>query len=321
MDDEDNGFFLLVLGVLAAILAVISWWFLQRDSTPSLPINLASVDTHALDEPNDETTAQGSEPAKTAVTVADVIAGGEHRKFDSMLARLSIAETLTETGPFTVLAPTDAAIEAMDPLAAPRLLGINSAERTIKYHILDGDYSYDKLVAAAEDSGGTAELVTLSGETIRIESGVDGLRLNAAAVITRKEQRADNGLVHSLDQVLISPEAALNLLVASEPIRFASGSADIDAGSIPVLDQAIAALQDSAVEVTIEGHTDDEGDALFNINLSQLRAEAVVRYFVAQGIEPERLRAIGYGSSSPIADNATEEGRAENRRIEFRLSN
>ena len=74
-------------------------------------------------------------------------------------------------------------------------------------------------------------------------------------------------------------------------------------------------------EVTIEisGHTDNTGSAERNAELSQERAEAVKSYLIKQGIDASRLNAMGYGASAPIADNATEEGRAENRRTEFKV--
>jgi OmpA-OmpF porin, OOP family len=71
--------------------------------------------------------------------------------------------------------------------------------------------------------------------------------------------------------------------------------------------------------VQIEGHTDNVGTDDYNIALSKARAEAVVKYLVEHGIEPKKLSAIGYGAAQPVADNATPEGRQENRRVVFRI--
>jgi OOP family OmpA-OmpF porin len=71
--------------------------------------------------------------------------------------------------------------------------------------------------------------------------------------------------------------------------------------------------------VAIEGHTDAQGDEASNLALSESRAEAVRDYLVSQGIAADRLETAGFGESRPIASNDTAEGRAENRRIEFRL--
>ena len=67
----------------------------------------------------------------------------------------------------------------------------------------------------------------------------------------------------------------------------------------------------------IEGHTDDVGTAEDNLKLSQARAEAVKKFFVASGIETSRLQASGFGESSPKDSNNTDQGRASNRRTEF----
>ena len=67
--------------------------------------------------------------------------------------------------------------------------------------------------------------------------------------------------------------------------------------------------------LTIEGHTDSRGDADMNEALSRARAQAVRDALAQLGIDGERMSAVGYGETQPIADNATSEGRARNRRI------
>ena len=74
--------------------------------------------------------------------------------------------------------------------------------------------------------------------------------------------------------------------------------------------------------VIIEGHTDDTGDAAFNQDLSEKRAEAVKAEIVANMDNPEnenKITTVGYGESKPIADNSTREGRAKNRRVEIKI--
>ncbi len=75
--------------------------------------------------------------------------------------------------------------------------------------------------------------------------------------------------------------------------------------------------QNPSVEIEIAGHTDSKGGDDYNLNLSQGRSQAVVDYLISQGIESYRLTAHGYGESRPIDTNDTEEGRANNRRVEF----
>lgn len=73
------------------------------------------------------------------------------------------------------------------------------------------------------------------------------------------------------------------------------------------------------IGATIEGHTDSRGRAAYNLDLSQRRADAATDFIIALGIAPERLTAQGFGETAPLADNSTEAGRSQNRRIEFLL--
>jgi outer membrane protein OmpA-like peptidoglycan-associated protein len=102
-------------------------------------------------------------------------------------------------------------------------------------------------------------------------------------------------------------------------ILFAFNSAQLDREAKPVLDSVAQYLKSNpAVRLEIQGHTDDIGGAPFNLALSQQRAEAVKAYFVAAGLDERRFTPNGYGLSEPVADNATAEGRALNRRVVFR---
>jgi len=103
-------------------------------------------------------------------------------------------------------------------------------------------------------------------------------------------------------------------------ISFKPGSDVLTAEAVGVLDQvakALARLEEKSV--TIAGHTDSQGDETYNLGLSLGRATAVKRYLTQNGIAGQRLRVVGFGESQPIADNGTVEGRARNRRVEFRL--
>jgi outer membrane protein OmpA-like peptidoglycan-associated protein len=72
-------------------------------------------------------------------------------------------------------------------------------------------------------------------------------------------------------------------------------------------------------KIEVQGHTDDTGGAEFNLKLSDDRAKAVVKALIRRGIAPGRLTSRGYGLSVPLGDNATEEGRAMNRRVQFKI--
>lgn len=166
--------------------------------------------------------------------------------------------------------------------------------------IADGEYSLRGQVASEETkqrigdavSAAIAPDLTLTNE----------LEVVDAAVITGGTQTA----LEDLDL---------------QGITFESGSADITAEGQAILDEAVAVLT-SAVGVTVEvgGHTDSAGGAAFNQRLSQARAESVVAYLVDGGVDAAILTAVGYGEEQPVADNATPEGRDQNRRIEFTVS-
>lgn len=115
----------------------------------------------------------------------------------------------------------------------------------------------------------------------------------------------------------VPPPDRLSLIV-TDAIVFAPGSAEIATEFLTTLDQIIEFMNlDPNLTLVVEGHTDSQGDAIKNLALSQQRAEAVVDYAAANGINRFRLEPRGRGSTEPIADESTLEGRQRNRRIEF----
>ena len=101
-------------------------------------------------------------------------------------------------------------------------------------------------------------------------------------------------------------------------IQFKTGSAKLTASSNKTLNNIAKLLKKlPAVNLEIQGHTDDTGKEEKNKKISEQRAQAVVKYLVKKGIDSERLRAVGYGSDKPIADNKTKKGRKLNRRVEL----
>src|SRR3954471_19023184 len=107
-------------------------------------------------------------------------------------------------------------------------------------------------------------------------------------------------------------------LLGKAKIRFESGRAVIDPDSAGLLDRLTeTAMRCPAANVEIAGHTDADGNDSFNQQLSERRAQAVADYLVQAGLPAERFTATGYGSMQPLAGNDTDEGKAQNRRIEF----
>lgn len=116
-------------------------------------------------------------------------------------------------------------------------------------------------------------------------------------------------------------QVSADKITITEKIYFATGSGRIRDRSFGVLDEIAVALKNNPQiqALRIEGHTDSRGSESANQQLSQKRAEAVKTYLEGRGISTQRLTAKGFGENRPIAENATESGRAQNRRVEFHI--
>jgi OmpA-OmpF porin, OOP family len=107
-------------------------------------------------------------------------------------------------------------------------------------------------------------------------------------------------------------------LLAKGKIRFESARASIDPDSAGLLDRLTeTALRCPTANIEIAGHTDADGEDAFNQALSEKRAQAVMDYLVKAGLPASRFTATGHGSTQPVASNDTDEGKAQNRRIDF----
>jgi outer membrane protein OmpA-like peptidoglycan-associated protein len=110
--------------------------------------------------------------------------------------------------------------------------------------------------------------------------------------------------------------------IVTEPIYFETAKAIIKEDSKTIVDEVAELLHANPnMIVKIEGHTDDMGEAPYNLDLSDRRTKAVKEYLVQKGIATERLETMGFGEQQPIADNKTNAGRAKNRRVEFKILN
>jgi outer membrane protein OmpA-like peptidoglycan-associated protein len=106
--------------------------------------------------------------------------------------------------------------------------------------------------------------------------------------------------------------------VAVYGIHFETGKAEVQPDSEETLKQVVALLQGNPeLKLRVEGHTDNQGAAAANMALSEKRAQAVVAWLSAHGVAATRLQAQGFGQTKPVADNASEAGRAKNRRVEL----
>ena len=120
------------------------------------------------------------------------------------------------------------------------------------------------------------------------------------------------------DASSLSDEIAKTGHVAVYGIHFDTGKATIQADSEQALAEVSKMLDQSPdLNLRVEGHTDNQGAAAANQVLSEKRAQAVVAWLTSHGVNASRLTAKGFGDTKPVADNATEDGRAKNRRVEL----
>lgn len=146
-----------------------------------------------------------------------------------------------------------------------------------------------------------------------------GAGVGAAAGYNWETVKRKLGMDTRDSQVQVSEErdGALKLNVPGS-VSFASGSATIDPGLYPVLNRVAETLREyPATTVTVIGHTDSVGSDAANLELSRERAAAVARFLMDRGVRAERIHFVGRGETEPVADNATDDGRAKNRRVEI----
>jgi OOP family OmpA-OmpF porin len=139
----------------------------------------------------------------------------------------------------------------------------------------------------------------------------------------------DDGVIDSLDRCPNTLRGAQvdrdgcvveSSVIVLQGVHFEYNSAQLTSSSISILMQAVDSLRGQAsMKVEVAGHTDSSGSDAYNLDLSARRAQSVVDFLISQGIDRSRLTAVGYGESRPVADNSTAEGRASNRRVEFRV--
>lgn len=121
-------------------------------------------------------------------------------------------------------------------------------------------------------------------------------------------------------EAALSAESTAEKVLEFDYVNFETGSANLTSLSHYELDNLAEAMKSNPnLTIEISGHTDNTGEAEANQQLSEERAQAVYSYLVDKDIDPSRLSAVGYGQNRPVDTNETEEGRAKNRRTEFRI--
>jgi outer membrane protein OmpA-like peptidoglycan-associated protein len=195
------------------------------------------------------------------------------------------------------------------------------------------DYKTDprKVDSDADGLSDQAEVITYNTNPLKADTDEDGLTdyeeitqymTNPRAADTDKGSVNDGEEVAAGTKPLDPRDDVLDLSVGAsfslEGILFETAKATILTESLPILEKAYTALAANPdVKVLITGHTDSVGNDASNMTLSLDRANSVRNWLIEKGIDATRIRAEGRGETMPRATNDTEEGRAQNRRIEF----
>jgi len=168
----------------------------------------------------------------------------------------------------------------------------------------------------------TSQLAATSGQLGRANAQI---ALQGQALSFEQERRQDAEKRAAKAAADLSAFASVKqdprgmVITLSGSVLFTSNRSDLLPSAQVKLDAVAQALtqQDSESKIVVEGHTDSQGGAAYNQTLSQQRAQAVRDYLVGRGMAADRVTCQGFGLTRPIADNATAEGRADNRRVEI----
>ena len=199
------------------------------------------------------------------------------------------------------------------------LLGLKMLESVENggFEVIDDKFSFD---------GGVTSLSQKELLADALKSGLHGSYVGSFNIeVFAKETAfsAKEGSPTTEDKAVVSAmtcQSQFESLLSKDKIRFGYGSVEISSGSFPLLDSLIVVMAECPdANVIIGGYSDSVGSDKFNLKLSDKRAKKVKQYLVQKGVSSDKLTAIGYGEASPIADNNTEDGREQNRRIEFNI--
>jgi outer membrane protein OmpA-like peptidoglycan-associated protein len=173
------------------------------------------------------------------------------------------------------------------------------------------DLNNNQVVATDETDNGMYNVKVNTPGRYSVTADAPGYLFGSALFEVDKDGR----ILKSSGDIKLSPstDGRVRLLVF-----FDFDKATLQSSSYPELNRAVALMKSNPnMQVEIAGFTDAQGTDSYNKDLSQRRANSVREYLVRQGIEGARLTAMGYGEANPVATNDTEDGRAENRRVEF----
>lgn len=155
-----------------------------------------------------------------------------------------------------------------------------------------------------------------------------GAQVDEAGCQLFKDDDGD-GVENSIDQCPDTPAGTVvnaigceeDTAIVLDGVFFEYKSSALTNSSKSLLDQVAGKLTSAQVDVLVGGHTDSIGGNKYNLNLSRQRADTVKNYLISQGVDKSKITSKGFGENNPIADNKSEQGRAENRRVDLQVQN
>jgi outer membrane protein OmpA-like peptidoglycan-associated protein len=161
------------------------------------------------------------------------------------------------------------------------------------------------------------ELTRIESERVALVASVSALEDQSAA-LEREKAELSTRLQGALSQVADTQQSARGMIVSLPDILFDTNEATLkNEAKVVIAKLAGILLILPELNLRVEGHTDSTGSADYNQGLSERRASSVRDFLAQQGIGGQRMVAVGYGLTRPVADNSTREGRASNRRVEI----
>lgn len=294
------------------------------DALPSVTETAGdSIGGVAADAGSDDSVNQAADAVSASVAEAaadagqatgDTVEGGTSQVADTLSGDLSgtgdsLSATdgsITEVASDSDQAAGDAAANSEDQVA-DTVIGAASVAGDAAESAADAVSNDDQATSDSDDTSTSAETESQEPDT---NAASDVNQEQATDSVKAEEETADV----SADAVVSGASIAL------DGVTFEHASATLKSSSSKVLDKAAETLKlKSDLSVGIAGYTDNTGSNSINTKLSQKRADAVKAYLESKGVTASQLTAKGYGAESPVADNETQEGRDQNRRVELHV--
>jgi outer membrane protein OmpA-like peptidoglycan-associated protein len=277
------------LGLTAALTAMLGACATTPPGPPPEIVRLQSELDRLHNDPRIATNAP-NELNDADTLVSSLATNGRQLEAHDYQHRIYIADRLIQTAEAEGLARF-AEVRAHDLGAErDRLLVDTRTHQLQNAQIAAADAQANAMQARDDANAARADAIASRSETEMLRADLSNLQA----------QQTQRGFVVTLGDVLFEVDRA-----------------ELKPGAARTLDQLATALNDDrSSTISVEGHTDSTGNPQYNVDLSLHRAEAVKAYLVQRGVDPARVTTQGMGQDYPVASNATEAGRQQNRRVE-----